>query len=300
MRVNSPLTNSNNTSLEKIIYTDKIIEAYRKNHNIDVSTYFIGLETISVYRCFDTDFRFFHPSNIAGDGAFYEHFQQFDWYYMAWKWEHEIALQYIKPGMKVLEIGCAKGSFIEKLSQSGVVAVGLELNQNAVLVSQNRGLNIFNQTIQDHVMANVAKYDVVCSFQVMEHIVHIREVLQASADVLKKGGKLIVSVPNNDSFLGLSVNYLNMPPHHMGLWNEEVFKSIAGIFNLKFVEVHFEPLQEYHKQYFINTMIEYYLEKYKSIAFIANRFIPRVIPRILRFFSKKKRAFTMQGVFEKL
>jgi len=41
-----------------------------------------------------------------------------------------------------------------------------------------------------------------------------------------------------------------MPPHHMGLWNEEVFKNIAKVFNLKFVKVHFEPLQEYHKEYF--------------------------------------------------
>lgn len=300
MSIKSPLTYSDNTLLEKTIFTREIIQAYQENFKIDVSRYFNGLETIYIYKCLDTGFRFFYPFNIAGDGKFYEQFQQFDWYYMDWKWEHETALQYIRPSMKVLEVGCARGSFIEKLSKSNIDSVGLELNEDAVLMGQKKGIKIFNQTVQEHAIANTGKYDVVCSFQMMEHIVPIREVLQASITALKKGGKLIISVPNNGSFIKLSVNYLNMPPHHMGLWNEEVFRNIAKIFNLKIGNVHFEPLQEYHKEYFINTMTGYYLKKYRSVAFIANRIIPRLIPKITALFMKKTRGHTMEGVFEKL
>lgn len=300
MIIKSPLTNSENTLFEKDISTSGIIQAYHKNFNIDVSNYFHGLPTISVYKCLDTGFRFFYPFNIEGDSKFYEHFQQFDWYYMNWKWEHEMARNYIDQSMKILEIGCAQGAFIEKLSKSGIDTVGLELNEGAVQMGQKKGLKIFNQTIQEHAVAQKEKYDVVCSFQVMEHIVPIREVLQASIAALKKGGKLIISVPNNDSFLGMSVNYLNLPPHHMGLWSEEVFRNIAGIFNLKFVKVHFEPLQEYHKEYFINTMTEHFLQKYRHVSFITKRFVPKLIPNIINLFPRKTRAFTIQGVFEKL
>jgi 2-polyprenyl-3-methyl-5-hydroxy-6-metoxy-1,4-benzoquinol methylase len=300
MKVNSPLTNSENTVLEKNIFTKDIIKGYKDEFKTDVTNYFSGIETISVYKCLDTGFKFFYPFTIAGDGKFYESLQQFDWYYMDWKWEHEIAGQYIVSGNKVLEIGCARGAFIEKLSKSGFDCVGLELNEDAVVMGKKKGIRILNETIQEHALANKENYDIVCSFQVMEHIVAIHEVLQASIATLKKGGTLIISVPNNDSFLGLSVNYLNMPPHHMGLWSEKVFQSIAKIFNLKLVKVHFEPLQEYHKEYFANTMTAYYLEKYRSLAFIANKIIPKLIPKITGLFSVNTKAFTVQGVFEKL
>jgi 2-polyprenyl-3-methyl-5-hydroxy-6-metoxy-1,4-benzoquinol methylase len=267
---------------------------------MDVSKYFHGLEKISIYKCRDTGMSFFYPLDIAGDGEFYEKLQQFDWYYMDWKWEHESAMQYITPNMEVLEIGCAKGAFISKISKKGVTASGLELNEDAVELGKKRGLRIFNETIQEHARTNPGKYDLVCSFQVMEHIPYIREVLEASVAALKKGGKLIVSVPNNDSFLGLSVNYLNMPPHHMGLWNEEVFKSMARIFNLKLLNVHFEPLQKYHEDYFANTIRSHYLKKYRLLSVLPNRLVARVLPRAVKLLSKKMAAFTVQGVFQKL
>jgi 2-polyprenyl-3-methyl-5-hydroxy-6-metoxy-1,4-benzoquinol methylase len=276
-----------------------IIEAYQKNLNIDISRNFTGVNTISLYKCLKTGFRFYYPFKIAGDGKFYEQLQQFDWYYMDWKWEHEVALKYIKMNMNVLEVGCAKGTFLEKLSTFNGNSVGLELNEKAALFGKKRGLNIINQTIQEHSAEFTEKYDLVCSFQVMEHIATIREVILASINVLKKGGKLIISVPNNDSFLGLGVNYLNLPPHHMGLWNEEVLTKTAEIFNLKLVSIHFEPLQNYHKKYFIDTMTAYYQKKYASFAFITKRIIPKIIPLVINLFSKKTRAFTIMGVFEK-
>lgn len=295
----SPILFNGKVTLVNEINVTKIIEAYQNNYKIDVSTYFNNLNTISLYKCIDSGLFFFYPFNITGDTKFYEQLQEFDWYYMDWKWEHEVALCYITDKMSVLEIGCAKGTFLNKLSTNNVFSFGLELNEKAATTCKNIGLTVFSQTIQEHAVQFSEKYDVVCSFQVMEHISSIREVLIDSIAVLKKGGKLIISVPNNDSFLGLSINYLNLPPHHMSLWNEEVFLKISKIFNLKIVNIHLEPLQHYHKKYFIDTMTTYYLKKFIKYSQITNRIIPKIIPRIIRLFSKRTRAFTIVGVFEK-
>lgn len=301
MIVKSPLTGKSSTVFENNILCSNIIENYKKTFNIDVTRFFQGLESIQIYKCLETGYRFYYPFNIDGDGKFYEHLQQFDWYYMPWKWEHEQAYNLIKPNNQVLEVGCAKGCFIEKLSKSGIDCIGLELNEDAVEEGKRKGMKILNETIQEHAKYNPEKYDVICSFQVMEHIASIKEVIQASIDSLKKGGKLIISVPNNDSFLGYDTdNYLNTPPHHMGLWNDQSLKGLTHIFNIKLKEIYLEPLQSYHKTYFSNVMIRHYLEKFKSFSPFSNRIVPKVIPKMAIFFPNKIKAFTIQAVYEKI
>jgi SAM-dependent methyltransferase len=83
---------------------------------------------------------------------------------------------------------------------------------------------------------------VVCSFQVLEHIYDVKSFLEASLHVLKPKGKLIIGVPNNEPyFLGYDkYATLNLPPHHMGLWNKSVFEKVAPLFNLKIIDVQYD------------------------------------------------------------
>lgn len=250
-----PLTNRNNVVFEKQIYCNNIIQAYQQNFNIDVTRYFGGLENIKIYRCLDTDFRFYYPLDLEGDSEFYEALQHIPWYYMDWKWEYDIAKTLIKRGDHVMEIGCGKGSFVENLTKERIACTGLELNEDSSRRAKEKGLNIFNETISEHIKSNFERYDVVCSFQVLEHIALVQEFMKDSITALKPGGKLIVSVPNHDSFIGLDeVNILDMPPHHMGLWNEKSLKSISEIFDIKVNKVYIEPLQSYHIDYYIGIM----------------------------------------------
>ena len=101
MKIRSPLTKLRNTQLEKVLETDFIIDCYKKQLNIDVSKYFKDIKKISIYKCLDTGYRFYYPLNIYGDGKFYESLEKHSWYYMDWKWEHEIASNIIKPKDRV-------------------------------------------------------------------------------------------------------------------------------------------------------------------------------------------------------
>ncbi len=279
------------------INTKELIASYKSTFNIDTAPFFQGINQIFQYKCLKTGFRFYYPFHIYGDGPFYEQLEKFDWYYMPWKWEHEQAYSIVNPGLKVLEVGCGKGSFIAKLqNELNATTVGLELNDTAVEFGKENGIDIRNESIETHAIGNPAKYDIVCSFQVLEHIPNVQEFIQSSVHALKSGGSLVVSVPNNDSFLGKSYNILNLPPHHMGLWNEKSLRSLVNYFPLKFKDVYLEPLQPYHLDYFNNTVIDYLNTKLK----IRKSFLARFKSLFTYFSSKRFKAFTIQVVFEKL
>ncbi len=203
---------------------------------MDVSSFFSGTNTFFLYQCNETGYRFYHPKGMEGGGGFYAELQQrlADDYYHEWKFENQLALDVIRAGDKVLDIGCGIGNFLIRAKDKATVT-GLELNEKAIEVCKQRGLNVLNERIEDHALQNEGAYDVVCLFQVLEHIYDVKPFLENALKVLKSGGKLVIGVPNNEPyFLGYDKYCtLNLPPHHMGLWNATVFERTARLFNLK-------------------------------------------------------------------
>jgi len=254
--IKSPITGGQAIALERRIPSRYIIESYLESYGIDVTALFRKKEEVEVYRCEESGFRFFGPDHLAGDSDFYARLQEFPWYYMDWKWEHEVTEKSLPKECKLLEIGCAEGAFLQRLGE-GVSTVGLELNTKAAKGGQAKGLDIRTETIQDHADANEGMYDVVCSFQVMEHVTDVRGIVSASIKALKTGGRLLISVPNNDSFIKHSPNsILNMPPHHMCLWDESSLRGLENYFDMKFSHFEREPLQAYHYPVVTNNWIE--------------------------------------------
>lgn len=286
-------------SLVEKIPVEEIVLAYKNQFGIDIKRHFRDLVFVELFREEESDYMFYSPRGIDGDSLFYEELQKFDWYYMRWKWEHENCLKYLRKGNKLLEIGSAQGAFMEKLSSMGFLCKGLELNLQAVDHCQKKGLQVIGESIQEHAKNNISTYDFVCSFQVMEHIDNIREVLEASLRVLRTGGILVISVPNNDSFIKYSRNYLNMPPHHIGLWNKKSLLFLSEIFPIDVIGCDYEPLQDYHKQYFYNAMRAHFAERKTLIGRIILNLFVITFPYNLWLFSKEKKAFTIQVIYRK-
>jgi SAM-dependent methyltransferase len=297
----SPLTKSHNVKLVREIDVADIFIAYKTTFDIDVKNLFVGTDKVQLYKCLDTGYQFFLPLNIAGDSEFYEHFQRYDWYYMDWKWEHETARRLIGSTDKVLEIGCGRGSFIERLAKNNVNCAGLELNLDAVRICQEKELEVFEQGIWEHASDNGGRYDVVCAFQVVEHIADIRGFLKASLAALRKGGKLIISVPNDDSFLGLDENnILNWPPHHMGLWNERLLRKLADLFSIRLDKIYIEPLQSYHCDYYLDTVSHHREKKYGFAGKILNRLTRNLLAKLVNKYPQSIKGFTALAEYTKL
>ena len=248
MELKSPVTYSNNITLLRSFDIEKIKQLYAKETRVDASRFFEGLKEVELYECNDTGYRFYYPFTIYGDDKFYQDLNELNtWYYQDNRWEHPLALDFVKPADKILEIGSGDGFFIKLCKKNNITDItGLELNTAAAAKATQEGNIIHNETIQDYSKRHVEEYDVVCNFQVLEHIVDIRSFIDASLKVLKKGGRMIIAVPNNNPYLFEQDDYhtLNLPPHHAGLWNKAVFKNIEKTFGIKNTHSFTEPLGE--------------------------------------------------------
>lgn len=294
----SPITGSGNTELVKQIKAGELIDWYTKILKIDVSPYI----TVSpnLYICKDTGFRFFYPESLAGDSIFYQQLQEYEWYYMPWKWEHEEALKHIGENAKILEVGCGGMGFMERLCSLGYQVRGLELNEESIRKGKDKGLDVLGETIQEHAKKNEL-YDVVCSFQVLEHIFNVGDFLNAMTSCIKPGGKLIIGVPNNDSFIKYEEGgVLNFPPHHMGWWDKRSLASLPRYFKLGIPNIKYEPLQAYHFDWYINMQLKRIFRNYPRVRTQLTRRTPKKYLRYLvKMFSNRIRGHSMLAIYTK-
>ena len=264
------------------IRANELIDLYRKSAKMDVATYFVGVTTVHLQRCAACDLRFYDPP-CAGDGAFYEQLQKFDWYYNEEKAEYEFARGFVSADCNVLDVGCGSGAFHSWLPPS-VTYVGLEFNDEAIRKASSRGLHVVKQSVQDHAAQFPGKYDVVCAFQVLEHIPEPESFFRACIDALTPTGKLILTVPAEDSFLALATNlYLNMPPHHALRWSDLALRNIATREGLNVMQIWHEPVATYHDQMRANVLAKHFFTRWRGKPrLIETDLVDKLLGRLLR------------------
>ncbi|WP_165929296.1 class I SAM-dependent methyltransferase [Flavobacterium hiemivividum] len=288
--------------LKETIPVKKLIVGYKNQFDIDIKNYLKNVSEVKIFECENTGYQFFFPYHIDGDSCFYEKLQKFDWYYMPWKWEHECSKKILLGNEKVLEIGSGGLGFVENLAKSGFDITGLELNEDSIEKASKLGLKVLNESIQIHAVHNFENYDVVCSYQVLEHISEVSSFIKAQIDCLKKGGKLIIAVPNNNSFIKYSKGgLLNFPPHHMGLWNERSLRNLVNVFDVKVDKVLYEPLQKYHLDWFIQSTINEIIYRSKFLKWIFNFFkLRKLYVRIVNKIRIKIKGHTIMIIYTKV
>lgn len=247
-----PLCNSSSTESIEILATSDIVSIYSSTLGQNVADAFQNIEEINYCYCNGCDLFFFEPL-LTGNEAFYSNLQRFDWYYPEEKNEYGYAASFITETDSVLDIGSGKGAFANLISTKSYV--GLEFSQTAKQMAVSNGVEIINQSIENHAKNCAGKYDVVCSFQVLEHVSDPRGFIKAAASCVRPGGRLILSVPSSDSFARYVINHaLDMPPHHVTRWTDLALRNIAREMNLDVESIWHEPLQEVHKLLYASTI----------------------------------------------
>ena len=105
----------------------------------------------------------------------------------------------------VLELGSGSGLFVAYLRKNGVESYGVEPEEGAfksskLLLRENNLPNCIKNGFGERIPFKDNYFDIVVSFQVLEHTQDPLKVLEQSRRVLKKGGLIYFVVPNYHSF----------------------------------------------------------------------------------------------------
>lgn len=127
---------------------------------------------------------------------------------------------YLKSQKKIwtaLDVGCAAGYFVEYMNQRGWQAQGIELSKDAASFGiDHLGLKIL---IDDFLVCKQLKknsFDFVSFWASIEHMHSPRRVLERCHDLLRPGGRLILSTCRWGvlaKIQGVGWRYMNVPEH---------------------------------------------------------------------------------------
>ena len=154
---------------------------------------------------------------------------------------------YVKPGCRVLDIGCGSGDFLKKLSERGFEAFGTELDgQAARRAMQVDGIKVKTGPLLE---ADFDKdfFDAVCMWHVFEHLTEPKRTLEILSKILKPGGYLFLSMPNIESIQSrlFKGRWLHLdPPRHLFFLSPEKLVSAVKDFGFSMVRKKFFSLEQ--------------------------------------------------------
>jgi methionine biosynthesis protein MetW len=111
------------------------------------------------------------------------------------RYDLQIIASWIKPGAKVLDLGCGEGDLLRYLiEQKQVRGSGIECNEHKVAHCIERGLSVLQGDINEEVHDYAAgSFDYVILSQTLQQVYEPDKLIRAMLDIGKKG---IVSFPN--------------------------------------------------------------------------------------------------------
>lgn len=218
-----------------------VVEQYRRKCGVDVSSSFGPLMNIGLYECNRTGYKFWRPEDIAGDERFYRDISHaWKGYYRTERWEYSLVRKFLTGKESLLEVGCGKGYFLKSIEARMKSVMGLEFNEEAIL-NKITSADVLHMSIEE-IAETGKKFDVVCAFQVLEHVTDPRSFIEWALACLHDGGTLVLSTPNNDSVQFRDQgDIFDVPPHHVGHFTAEVYEEVAKQFGCSIFRTFIQP-----------------------------------------------------------
>ncbi|MBU1727071.1 MAG: class I SAM-dependent methyltransferase [Candidatus Omnitrophica bacterium] len=102
---------------------------------------------------------------------------------------------------RLLEIGCARGVFLDLAKKNEYEVSGIEMNSYAVNYAKEKfGLNVEKKSIEE-LDTKACLFDIIVALDVIEHLLNPKLLLEKSRGLLKPGGILLIGTPNSRSLI---------------------------------------------------------------------------------------------------
>src|SRR5215218_10355008 len=117
----------------------------------------------------------------------------------AWSRRRALLLSAVTPGERVLDLDCGAGRFVAALRDAGAEPIGVELAAAALERARRNvpgaDLRLVNQ--DGTLPLGHGEVDVVWCSEVLEHVPDTVAFLTEARRVLRRGGRLLVTVPDH-------------------------------------------------------------------------------------------------------
>jgi len=139
-----------------------------------------------------------------------------------------------KPGseIRLLDVGCSSGYFLDVARQRGFEAEGVEPGEKAVQTARAAGLTVHCGLLED-VTLSAQSFDAITLFEVIEHVKDARNVAQRCNRLLRPGGILVIGTANTASWTYMAMKsrweYLHIDKHggHVSFFNPMSMKILS-------------------------------------------------------------------------
>lgn len=110
------------------------------------------------------------------------------------KTKYKMATKGLEPG-RMLEIGCGAGDFLHTMEKHGWTCTGIEPSESAkeIATKKVKATLLYPQEIGQ---LEDESFDLITMWHVLEHVDNLKEEIKQLQRLLKKGGRLVLALPN--------------------------------------------------------------------------------------------------------
>ncbi len=186
-----------------------------------------------MYRCKKCKLVFANPLK-GGSQSFYSWVTSHENYYPTkekprWEWEEIRKYALYNSVNSLIEVGCGTGEFLDYMQEKvNIDMVGLDTTINSYKQCIAKGHKAYNEPLEKYILRSDEKYDIAVAFHLLEHVENPLELVQDMMQLVKKGGKCMLSFPYSaEDIETCFTTSNNMPPHHVTRWSLNSIRELA-------------------------------------------------------------------------
>jgi 2-polyprenyl-3-methyl-5-hydroxy-6-metoxy-1,4-benzoquinol methylase len=138
----------------------------------------------------------------------------------------------------ILDVGCGRGWFLDEAKARGWNVFGTEFSQTAVQICRRKGITTFQGVLNPRLFER-ADFDVITSFEVLEHINDPNDEVARIVSLMRVGGLFYCTTPNFNSLQrlmqGSHYNIINYP-EHLGYFTKKTLNFLMYRHGLEMIK----------------------------------------------------------------
>lgn len=171
------------------------------------------------------------------------------------------------PVGKMLEIGCGVGDFLLLAKNNGWDITGIEPSANAKAIAQQR-LGFLPLDPSETASLDCYSFDVITMWHVLEHVDNLMEQAMQIARLLKPHGRLVIAVPNYQSYDAIYYKEKWAAwdvPRHLNHFNQDTLCRIFADPLFKFIDCQGLKWDSYYISYLSEKYLDHRLPLVRGV-----------------------------------